>query len=283
MNLKDRATWVRQKTVEMCVAAGCGHIAPVYSCAEILVALYYSGVLCYSKDDPEWEGRDRFILSKGQAVAGLNAIMADIGYLTMEECMTHCQDGSRLGGHAETNIPGVMCYTGSLGHGLSIGCGMAKAAKMQGKDWKVYVLLGDGECQEGSVWEAALFAAHHKLDNLVVIVDRNGQQAIDFTEDALAMGSMRDKFQAFGFDVAVAECGNDVDEISERLSWTPAEGKPHCIVAHTVKGKGVPEIEGVPVWHYRVPVTDEEIKWFADALYGGDESVLRALMAECGG
>jgi transketolase len=257
--LKDKAKYVRRTTVEMCVEAGCGHIAPVFSCAEILVALYYGGILRYDKADPCWEGRDRFILSKGQAVAGLNAIMADIGWLSMEECMSHCQDGSKLGGHAEPNVPGVDCYTGSLGHGLSIGCGMAKAAKMKGEDWKVYVLLGDGEMQEGSNWEAMLFAAHHNLDNLVAIVDRNKQQATDFTEDALAMGNMYQKFDVFGFHTTVAEYGNSADEMVRQLSIEP-EGKPRAIIANTIKGKGVSFMERCIEYHYRVPETEERLR-----------------------
>ncbi len=271
--MKAKARWVRQQTVNMTVAAGLGHIAPAFSCTEILVALYYGGILNIRPSEPDWALRDRFILSKGQACAALYAILADKGYFPIAETLTHCQEGSRLGGHSESNVPGVECYTGSLGHGLPIAAGMAQAAKMRGEDWKVYCLVGDGELQEGSNWEAVDQAYHLGLDNLIVIVDNNGQQAIDHTRDVVGSMPLDKKFESFGWTVLPCD-GHRFNliitvGIDGTLKYTqiPRRGIPLAIIAHTVKGQGVPEICGIPIWHYRIPTTPEEKQWFIDALY----------------
>lgn len=269
-DMKAKARWVRQQTVNMTVAAGLGHIAPAFSCTEILVALYYGGILNIRPEEPDWPQRDRFILSKGQACAALYAILADKGYFPIAETLTHCQKGSRLGGHSESNVPGVECYTGSLGHGLPIAVGMALAAKMRGEDWKVYCLVGDGELQEGSNWEAVDQAYHLKLDNLIVIVDNNGQQAIDFTSDVTGGRSMKTKFRSFGWHVKSCDghmYGSPVGTVSVLNELDRLEEKPKALVAYTIKGKSVPQIEEVCLWHYRIPTTDEEKQWFIDALY----------------
>lgn len=257
MGLKEKAKWVRQQVLEMCVAAGGGHIAPSFSCTEILVALHQGGVLNIDPKNPKWEDRDRFILSKGQAAVALYAVLADMGFLSVEELLGHCQEGSRLGGHAEDNVPGVDCFTGSLGHGLPIGAGMALAAKMNGKRYKVFVLLGDGECQEGSVWEAAMFASHHHLDNLIAIVDRNGLEATDFTEDVVSLDPFLDKWQAFGWSTRTVG-GHSFETLLPILQAAKRPGRfPLCIVAHTTKGKGLSFMENVPIWHYRIPEGEE--------------------------
>lgn len=257
MDLQAKAKWVRQQVLESCLAAGGGHIAPSFSCTEILVALHYGGILNIDPKDPTWEDRDRFILSKGQACIALYAILADMGFFPVKELEGYCQNGSRLGGHAEDNVPGVDCFTGSLGHGLSIGAGMALAAKMDGKLHKIFVLLGDGECHEGSVWEAIMFAAHHHLDNLIAIVDYNGQTATDFIENSVRMYPMTPKWEAFGWQAVVVD-GHSFDNLLPILQRAKRPGRsPMVIIARTIKGKGISFMEKVPIWHYRLPEGDE--------------------------
>ena len=258
--LEKKAKWVRQQVFEMCLIAGTGHIAPALSCTEILVALYHGGFLRVNPDKPSWEDRDRFILSKGQGCAALYAVLADLGFIPITELQTYTSVGSRLGGHAESNIPGIEASTGSLGHGLPMSVGMALAAKMDGKDYLCVTLLGDGECQEGSVWEAAMFAGHHHLDNLIVIVDRNMLQSIDFTEAAVALEPFSKKWEAFNWDVHIIN-GHSFSQILTALIRLRSErtGKPKAVIAKTIKGKGISYMENKPIWHYRVPDSQEEI------------------------
>jgi transketolase len=259
--LEKKAKWVRQQVFEMCLIAGAGHIAPALSCTEILVALYHGGFLRVNPSKPSWEGRDRFILSKGHGCAALYAVLADLGFISISELQTFTSAGSRLGGHAESNIPGIEASTGSLGHGLPMSVGMALAAKMDGKDYLCVPLLGDGECQEGSIWEAAMLAGHHHLDNLIVIVDRNMVQSIDFTEDAVALEPFSKKWEAFNWDVNVIN-GHSFNQILTTLNRLRSErtGKPKVVIAKTTKGKGISYMENKPIWHYRVPDSQEEIE-----------------------
>jgi len=256
--LQRKANWVRNKVVSMCVKAGAGHIAPAFSCTEILVALYYGGILRFSPRNRRWAGRDRFILSKGQGCAALYAILADNGFFPVRELDSYCQTGSRLGGHSESNVPGVEAFTGSLGHGLGLGAGIAFAAGHDKKDFLTVVLLGDGECQEGSVWEAAMFAAQHRLGNLVAIVDRNMLQAIDFTEDAQGLHPLREKWESFGWETAVVD-GHDFGALlpAMRSLRGRAGRRPLAIIARTTKGKGVSFMENKAIWHFRVPTAVE--------------------------
>jgi transketolase len=259
--LERKAKWVRQQVFEMCLIAGGGHIAPAFSCTEILVALYHGGFLRVNPDKPSWEGRDRFILSKGHGCAALYAVLADLGFFPISELQTYTSAGSRLGGHAECETPGVEASTGSLGHGLPISVGMALAAKMDGKDNLHVTLLGDGECQEGSVWEAAMFAGHHHLDNLIAIVDRNMVQSIDFTEDAVTLEPFSKKWEAFNWKVSIID-GHSFSQILTTLNLLRSKknGKPKAVIAKTIKGKGVSYMENKPIWHYRVPNSQEEIE-----------------------
>jgi transketolase len=259
--LEKKAKWVRQQVFEMCLIAGAGHIAPALSCTEILVTLYHGGFLRVNPSKPSWEGRDRFILSKGHGCAALYAVLADLGFISISELQTFTSAGSRLGGHAESNIPGIEASTGSLGHGLPMSVGMALAAKMDGKDYFCVTLLGDGECQEGSIWEAAMLAGHHHLDNLIVIVDRNMVQSIDFTEDAVALEPFSKKWEAFNWDVNVIN-GHSFNQILTTLNRLRSErtGKPKAVIAKTTKGKGISYMENKPIWHYRVPDSQEEIE-----------------------
>ena len=256
--LEHKAKWVRKQVLEMCVAAGAGHIAPAFSCTDILVALYQGGILRVNSRNLAQEDRDRFILSKGHACTPLYAILADLGYFAISDLQNYCQPGTILGGHVDSDIPGVEVSTGSLGHGLSIGAGLALAAKMDKKDYMTVVLMSDGECQEGSSWEAAMFAAHHRLDNLIAIVDRNRLQAIDFTEQTLALEPLSQKWEAFGWEVRTAD-GHSYDSLLSVLGDIRSRnsGKPLVVIASTTKGKGVSYMENSIIWQYRVPVGDE--------------------------
>jgi transketolase len=227
----------------------------------MFVALYHGGFLRVDPKNPSWEDRDRFILSKGQGCAALYAVLADLGFFPISELKTYTSVGSRLGGHSESNIPGVEAFTGSLGHGLSMSVGIAMAAKMDSRDYLSVALLGDGECQEGSVWEAAMLASHHHLDNLIILVDRNTLQATDFTEDAVSLEPFNQKWEAFGWEVTTID-GHSFEQILATLNSLRSrkKGRPKAVIANTTKGKGVSYMENKPIWHYRVPSTEEEIQ-----------------------
>lgn len=250
---------IRKDIMKTAYRGGSGHIASALSAVEIMTALYLGKILNYNPDDPYWEERDKMILSKGHASLVLYSILKRIGYLTQEELDTFCQPGSRLGGEPKLgDIPGVEATTGSLGHGLSFGTGIAMANKLDHRQSRVYVILGDGECQEGSVWEAAMSAAHHELDNLTVILDCNTLQAMGTTESILKLNPLVEKWQGFGWLVTEAQ-GNDVEDMIRVLKADRerTEKKPRIIIAHTTKGKGISFMENVPIWHYRMPNPQE--------------------------
>ncbi len=236
---------------------GSSHIASVLSMADILAVLY-GEVLRYKPDNPNWIDRDRFILSKGHAGAGVYAALAESGFFPIEKLKTHYQDGSDLSGHvSHKGVPGVEFSTGSLGHGLPVAAGMALAAKINNKNNRAFVLLGDGECDEGSNWEAVLFAAHNKLDNLVAVIDRNMLQSIYSTEDTLALEPFADKWRAFGWSVIEID-GHDHEEIFDACKVeSKVNNKPLCVIASTIKGKNVSFMEGNILWHYRSPQDSE--------------------------
>jgi transketolase len=258
IELKRKANWLRNQVLEMTVNAGAGHIAPSFSCTEILVALYYGGVLRVDPKNPKWEDRDRFILSKGHSAVALYAILADLGFFPTSELMTFTLKGSRLGGHTEDTIPGVEAFTGSLGLGLSIAIGLALAAKADKKDYITVALLGDGECHEGSVWEAAMFASFHKLNNLLVIVDNNGLSATDIMKNYIHLGPLEDKWKSFGWDVVSVD-GHSFEELLPAMKdfRSRKSTRSLAIIAKTTKGKGVSFMENKPIWHYRIPVGEE--------------------------
>lgn len=250
---------IRKDIFKTAYKGGSGHIASALSAVEIMTALYLGGVLKYDPKNPQWEDRDKVILSKGHASLVLYSILKRIGYLTQEELDTFCQPGSLLGGEPKLgDIPGVEATTGSLGHGLSFGVGVAMANKLDGRDSRVYVILGDGECQEGSVWEAAMSAAHHQLDNLTVILDCNQLQAMGTTDSILAVNPIVGKWSGFGWSVTETD-GNCVESMLETLKKDKqnTEPKPRMIIAHTTKGKGISFMENVPIWHYRMPNPQE--------------------------
>ena len=260
MELEEIAKNIRKKIFLMSCRAGGGQIAPSFSCVEILVALYFK-ILNIDKNDLHNENRDRFILSKGHASSALYSILAKRGIIEEKLLDTFCQRGGILGAHPESHsIPGVEVSTGSLGHGLSFGAGMALAGKINNKDYRVFVLQSDGECQEGSVWEAAAFAAHHKLNNLVVIVDYNKLQSLGRTNDILSLEPFCDRWKSFGWSVKEVD-GHDISRIIENLESLPyTNNKPNVLIAHTVKGKGISFMENIPLWHYRIPNSKEEIE-----------------------
>jgi transketolase len=229
------------------------HIGSILSMADILAVLY-GEVLLYKPEEPKWAGRDRFILSKGHAGAGVYATLAESGFFPVEKLQTHYQDGSDLSGHvSHKGIPGVEFSTGSLGHGLPVAAGMALAAKINNENHRAFVLLGDGECGEGANWEAILFAAHHKLDNLVAIVDRNKLQSIYATEDTLALEPFAEKWKAFDWNVIEIDGHNHVEILDACKEESKAINKPLCIIASTIKGKNVSFMENNILWHYRSP------------------------------
>lgn len=243
---------IRRHGIEMTHLSGGSHIGAVLSVADIMAVLY-ADVLKYDPENPESDERDRFILGKGHAGAAVYAALAECGFFETEELKTHYADGSRLSGHVSHAVPGVDFSTGSLGHALPTAAGMALAAKKDGKTHRVFTVLGDGECDEGSVWEAALFSNHYKLSNLVAIVDHNHMQSLDFCENTLALEDFGAKWRAFGWRVIELD-GHNHDALRAALLNTEnSECKPTVIIANTVKGKGVSFMENDILWHYRFP------------------------------
>ena len=228
------------------------HIGPALSLADFLAVLY-GGVMNIDPSNPFKEGRDRFVLSKGHAAPCYYAVLAELGFISRDEFKNFRQLHSILQGHPDCKkVPGVDASTGSLGQGCSIAVGMALGAKLQGKDTKVFTLLGDGECQEGQIWEALMSAAHYKLDNLTVIVDNNGLQIDGSNNEVMSLGDLAAKLRAFGFDLYEID-GHDLDAVEAALSAPAAAGKPKAILAHTVKGKGVSFMENQVGWHGKAP------------------------------
>jgi len=261
-SLREKARWVRATVLEMAVRAKSGHVSTAFSQTELLVALYYGGLLRFDPRNLRWPERDRFILSKGQGGIGIYPILADVGYFPVADLENFAGPGSLLGVHAEWHVPGIEVITGSLGHGLPIATGMAHAARLEGRNPLIVCMLGDAELFEGSNWEAAIFAGSMGYGNLICIVDRNGQGVLGPTdpEDArLASDNPRldpidRKFDAFGFETRTID-GHSFPEIfaAFRDARDPARTRPLMIVANTKKGKGVSVMEGKRQWHYRVP------------------------------
>lgn len=262
--IEDISKDIRKMIFKIAYCAGGGHLGASFSMADIISVLYFDDVLKYDTLNPEWEGRDRFILSKGHASYALYAALAKAGYFSEKDLWYTGQVGSKFGGHPKIyDIPGVEATTGALGHGLSYAIGIAYAHKVDKKANHVYVILGDGECQEGSVWEGALSAPTLKLDNLTVVVDYNKLQAMDRLENIVHMAPFAEKWKSFGWSVVEID-GHDYKEIRKALLFREKE-KPVVIVAHTVKGKGVSFMENVPIWHYRMP-NDEELSILMEEL-----------------
>jgi transketolase len=253
----QRALRIRLQALRMTSRGGSSHVGAIFSMADILAVLY-GGVLHVDPANPKRPDRDRFILSKGHAGAGVYAALAEAGFFPAERLDAHCQDGSVFSGHvSHRGIPGVELSTGSLGHGLSVAAGMAYGAKLDGRTHRVMVLLSDGECDEGSNWEAILFAAHHRLGSLTAIIDYNKIQSLKSVAETVALEPFADKWRAFGWRVSEVD-GHDHAALRAALGApSVTDQAPQCVIAHTVKGKGVSFMEHSVLWHYRTARGEE--------------------------
>jgi transketolase len=255
--LRERSRILRRHIVEMLHEAASGHPGGSLSAVEVVAALYFGGFLRHDPENPEWPDRDRFVLSKGHGVPVQYAALAEAGYFPIDELRTLRRIDSRLQGHPVLGTaPGIEASTGSLGQGLSIALGMALAARLDGRAYRVYVMLGDGECQEGQVWEAAMAAGHHKPDNLIAIVDYNKFQLDGAIEDIIGLEPLAAKWESMGW-VAREIDGHDMGAVVDALAWAQSQSGPICIIAHTIKGKGVSFMEGENAYHGVAPSSDE--------------------------
>ena len=268
--LDERSKHLRRLVMRALLAAGRGHVGPALSLVEILRVLY-DDILRVRPGDPDWPGRDRCILSKGHGCLALYAVLADAGFYGFEELDRFCAADGILGGHPERGIvPGVEASTGALGHGLSIGIGLALAARLRAAAWRVFVVMGDGELNEGSVWEAALSAGKHGLDSLTALVDYNKLQSFGPLEGVQPLEPLGDKFRAFGFAVDEVD-GHDVGALRGVLGRLPLTvGRPSAVICHTVKGRGIPDAEGNPTWHHRSRLSPAELDAIRAALGEGE-------------
>jgi len=257
--LDDRSRYLRALVLDALEGGGRGHLSSALSLLEI-VRVLYDDILIHDPGIPLLKSRDRFILSKGHGCLGLFAVMADHGYFSKELLQTFCTFDSKLGGHPERfTLPGVEFSTGSLGHGFSVGVGMAMAARLKKENWRTYILMGDGELNEGSVWEAAMHASQHKLDSLTIIIDYNQKQASGTSDLIVSLLPLTEKFISFGFEVSEVN-GHDVSDLANKLKkQTLTNGKPKAIIAHTIKGKGIVSAETSSAWHHKAKITKEEI------------------------
>jgi len=261
--IDERSKSLRRLVVRMVEIGRRGHIGPAASLIELLRVLYDSW-LCFRSNEPRWPNRDRLILSKGHGCLALYAILADKGFLPIEELDTFCASDSRLGGHPEIKVPGVEASTGALGHGLPIGVGLALAARLRNQNHRVAVVVGDGEINEGSTWEAAMSASKHSLSNLVVFVDYNKFQSYGPTTEVLDLEPLTKKWQAFGFETREVDGHNieNLEQLTQSLPFSP--NAPSAVICHTVKGKGFPMAENRAEWHHKSGLSDSDIA----SLYG---------------
>jgi transketolase len=257
--LDKRSRVLRSMVLDALEGGGRGHLGPALSLLEIVRALYDS-VLNHDPTNPLLASRDRFVLSKGHGCLGLFTVLADHGYFSISELQGFCSFESNLGGHPErATLPGIEFSTGALGHGLSVGIGMAMASRLRNEKWRTFVLLGDGELNEGSVWEGAMHASQHQLGALTVIVDFNRMQASGDIDSIVSLAPLAAKWEAFGFEVTEVN-GHDIEQLAEVLgnSINPL-GKPRAVIAHTVKGKGFASAENSTAWHHKAKITKDEI------------------------
>lgn len=263
--LDERSRHLRKQIVRVLDRGGRGHLGTSLSLVEMLRVLFDS-VLRYDPKNPKWPGRDRFILSKGHGCITLYVLLQEKGFFPEDELWKFCRFDGILGGHPDPKVPGIEFSTGSLGHGLPVGVGMALAAKRQKSAHRVFAVLGDGECNEGSVWEAAMSAAKHKLDNLIVMVDYNKQQSYGSTYEVLDLEPFAAKWEAFGFATREVD-GHDVAALERTLAKIPFQpGKPSAIICHTVKGKGVSFAENNMKWHHKSSIKENEIQELLSAI-----------------
>lgn len=257
--LKDKSLWLRKEIFEMVVRSKKGHYPSSSSITEIVVALFYGGYFKYNAQLPHAEDRDRIFISKGHAGMVLYPILADLGYVPKGELTQFTKKEGVFRFYPDPSIPGIEAITGSLGHGMGIGAGHALTAKRDDKKFRTFVIISDGECYEGSTWETAMFASHHQLDNLIVIVDRNGCCILDHTENCVRLEPLEDKWKAFGWHTFSID-GHSYEEISHALDKATSSEikKPIAIISKSVKGKGISFMENRPDWHNRMP-NDEQI------------------------
>lgn len=252
MDSQALALRIRQHAINMVNHAHASHIGGILSCADI-VAVLYADVMKYWPEQPKAPNRDRLILSKGHNGVSIYAALAECGFFPADELEKYGDNGSMFSCHvSHKKVPGVEISTGSLGHGVCVACGMALNAKLKEKDYKVYAIVGDGECNEGAVWEMALLAAQHKLENFTVVIDKNNMQAMGKCKDILDMNPMADKWKAFGWSVVEVHDGNNHNQLRDAFEKNNY-GKPKVIIANTIKGKGVSFMENELLWHYRDP------------------------------
>lgn len=253
-DIERKAAWARLTILETAARAGKGHVAPALSVADILATLFYGGLLKVDARQPQSPDRDRLFFSKGHACLALYVMLADLGFFSLKDLEQFERDGHMLAGHPDQTIPGVEHPSGSLGHGLGVAAGSALAGKHDGKSWHVWTILGDGECQEGSVWEAAMFASQHRLTNLTAIIDRNRIGATEFTEQSVALEPLHDRWKAMGWDVARID-GHSVGDLFKTLEGARRQKgeRPLCVIADTVKGKGVSFMQNSKDWHHQMP------------------------------
>jgi transketolase len=249
---RKKALWVRKETLKIHKIAQETRIASSLSAVEIFVVLYYGKILTYNAKNITWEGRDRFIISKGHGAISLYPVLADLGYFKEEELKKVCKEGTFLGGIPDSIIPGFETINGSLGHGLGVACGIALGLKRKKQTEAVFVLLGDGELYEGSVWEAIMFAGEHKLDNLVLVLDNNRISMLDYCKKILDLEPHKEKFTAFKWDVSIVD-GHDVTQLYDSLKTLKEErnNRPKVLIANTIKGKGIPSLETDPLCHIK--------------------------------
>jgi transketolase len=258
-SLKNRSFWLRKEIFEMVIKVNQGHIASALSQCEIVISLFYTGILKYKFGNPDWEDRDRIIISKGHSAMGIYPILADIGYFEKSELKKYGTNDGILRIYGDKSIPGIDSTSGSLAQAPGIACGFAIASKNDDKDINNFLVLSDGEHYEGSLWESAMFASHNKLDNLIFIVDRNKQIILGKSEDCLALEPLSDKWKSFGWNVF--ECdGHNYNQIIKALQLSlNKNGKPNLIIANTIKGKGISYMEDITRWHNTMP-NSEQIK-----------------------
>jgi len=251
-DLVAKSQWLRKHVFEMAARTRQGHLASVLSQIEIVIALYYGGVMNVTLGKPDDPDRDRLLVSKGHATMGVYPVLADLGFFPADELDTYGTPEGLLRIFGNTSIPGIEATTGSLGQGLGIGCGFAQVAKRDGKDFNTYVIVSEGEMYEGSVWESAMFAAHNNLDNLTVILDRNHKIILGDTEEMMALEPVADKWRSFGWH-SIAADGHSYESLLKAFDEAKkTTGKPCVIIAETTKGKGISYMEGSHEWHYLV-------------------------------
>lgn len=256
--LKEKAKMVKVKTAEMCVSKEKGHITSALSCAEIMTVLYYS-IMNIDPKKPDWSERDRFVMSKNHGSVITYPILADLGFFEWNQLETYQDDGSSIGTHSKLALPGVEFGGGSLGIGLGVACGMALSAKAEKRTWKTYCLVGDCECHEGSIWESIMFAGHNKLQNLIMIIDRNGEGCTDFIENLIPLEPLKEKLEAFNWEVCEVEDGHSVEELCEKMKYVykRESERPLCFVVNTIKGNGISFMQKVPWLHGQTPTGDK--------------------------